>query len=135
MSRVALLDPVLMDKLEQHQRELVEKGRELAHNLGSDKERQLRNILAIAEGSRSWALVELFMRYQAGRRQLNANWTEKAISELDGLKQLARSIAPDKQPEIVAELHLELVKRVLGYAIWWYVWQSAAQSKDRRERS
>ena len=44
----------------------VEKARNLVADLANqDKERQLRNIQSIAEGSSSWKALELFIRYQA----------------------------------------------------------------------
>ncbi|HXG36570.1 MAG TPA: hypothetical protein VNL15_06355 [Dehalococcoidia bacterium] len=135
MSRALRLDPLIADKVEEHQEELARKAEKLARGVGSNKEGQLRNILAIAEESRSWALVDLFMRYQAGRGQLDPDWTRKAISELEELKQLAKNIAQDRQQEVVGQVHLELVKRVLGYTIWWYVWLSKGESKGRGERS
>ena len=72
--------PDLLRKLDEQQQGLVEMARQLAQRLQEmaggekDKERQLRNIQAMAEQGSCWALVELFIRYQTARGQLPTSW-------------------------------------------------------------
>ena len=100
----------------------VEKARTLVDDLANqDKERQLRNIQSIAEGSNSWKALELFIRYQAARKELPKQWAEAAIKQLEELRSEAQSIAR-KHGADTKTVHMELVSRVLGYAVRWHVW-------------
>ncbi|MBW2071435.1 MAG: hypothetical protein JRI89_09280 [Deltaproteobacteria bacterium] len=87
---------------------------------------QLRNILDIAESSDSWEALKLFIRYQAARGQLGKKkgrqWAEGTIQQLEALHNKAQAIAdsePGVDPKVV---HIEIVSRVLGYAVRWHVW-------------
>ena len=100
----------------------VEKAHALVADLkNQDKERQLRNIQSIAEGSDSWKALELFIRYQAARKELPKQWAEAAIKQLEGLRSEAQSIA-GKYGADIKTVHMEIVSRVLGYAVRWHVW-------------
>lgn len=127
----------LLRKLDEQQRRLVRTAQQLAQKLQEkaggdrDKERQLRNILAMAEQGSCWALVNLFIRYQTARDQLPISWCDFAIGQLAGLRDLAQEIVGASDEGLVEQVHLELVKRVLGYTIWWYVWLSKGESKGR----
>ena len=100
----------------------VEKARTLVEDLkNQDKERQLRNIQSIAEGSTSWKALELFIRYQAARGELLRRWAETAIQQLDELHSEAQSIASEYGADPKA-VHMEIISRVLGYAVRWHVW-------------
>jgi len=100
----------------------VEKARNLVADLANqDKERQLRNIQSIAEESNSWKALELFIRYQAARKELPKQWAEAAIKQLGGLRGEAQSIA-GKHGADTKIIHMEIVSRVLGYAVRWHVW-------------
>lgn len=130
-ARAVLQDPRIKEKLDELQEKLVCRAERLAGRLGQreDKERQLRNILAIAEQGSSWTLVQLFIRYQAARKQLDQEWAEGAIAVLQELGAVAQSIAQDAGlTDRAGELHLELVRRVLGYTIWWHAWNARRQS-------
>ncbi len=107
--------------------DLVAKGRELAEELarsseGRDREPQLRNILVVANQSSSWALVGLFIRYLAARREIPTSWAEEANRVLGALQEDARSIAGDDDAQLVNRVHMELVRRTLGYVRRWYVY-------------
>ncbi|GAB4405939.1 MAG: hypothetical protein Kow00123_18390 [Anaerolineales bacterium] len=118
--------------------ELVQTARGLASRLAGEferaeekrlsnkdhKERQLRNIQAVAEESPSWAPVELFVRYQAARKEIYTPWAEEAIAVLGGLREKARAIAGDRGDQFANDVHMELVSRVLGYTVRWHVWDA-----------
>jgi hypothetical protein len=87
-----------------------------------DKERQVRNILGIAEEGSSWPAVALFMRYQAARGQLQRDWVERVIGQLEGLQGVARGLAMPGDEDLRRQVHLDLVSRVLGYTIRWLTW-------------
>lgn len=129
--------PDLLRKLDEQQRRLVETARQLAQRLQEkaggekDKERQLRNIQAIAEQGSCWALVELFIRYQTARGQLPTSWDDFAIGQLAGLRDLARAIVGANDEGWVEQAHLELVKRVLGYTVWWHVWDVKKEERGK----
>lgn len=118
--------PDLVRELGARQQDLVKKAKRLAETLqqkaGQDKERQLRNIQAMAEQGSSWSLVELFIRYQTARGQLPASWEDLAIEELAELRGLAQSLVGPADEGLLEQVHLELVRRVLGYTVWWHVW-------------
>jgi len=107
----------------------VEKAHALVADLkNQDKERQLRNIQSIAEGSDSWKALELFIRYQAARSELPKQWAEAAIKQLEGLLSEAQSIA-GKYGADIKTVHMEIVSRVLGYAVRWHVWDVKGAEK------
>ena len=110
--------------------ELVTKAREIADELWKvlneqqrkdGKVRQLRNILEVAESTDSWKALELFIRYQAARKEIPKAWAESAIQELNALQQEARDIVKNTKDSAEA-VHLELVTRVLGHAVRWHLW-------------
>lgn len=118
-------------ELERRDDEWVKKARELTRTIGKDdKERQLRNVQSIAETSRSWEAVSLFMRYQAARGQLDKAWAEKAVSMLDELRRDAQTLAGSSDPSQIRDVHMELVARTLGYAVRWHVWDTKGKEKS-----
>ncbi|HXF69761.1 MAG TPA: hypothetical protein VNK89_08130 [Thermoflexus sp.] len=102
------------EKLAAQMKELLKEGEK-------DKERQLRNIQEVAEQSTSWAEVELFIRYQGARKQIPAAWVPQAIDALSKLEGIAKRIASGEPPEVIRRIHLELIRRVLGYTVRWHV--------------
>jgi hypothetical protein len=89
---------------------------------GKDKRRQLRNIQEVAESSDSWKALELFIRYQAARGEIDEGWAERAIQRLENLREEAQSLAGQVAGADVRAIHLALVARVLGYAVRWHTW-------------
>ena len=85
------------------------------------KERQLRNIQSVAEGSNSWAALALFIRYQAAREQVPKQWAEDTVARLEKLREQAKELAAQFQGADEQAIHMELVSRVLGYAVRWHV--------------
>ena len=114
--------PKVLREITRHDDDWVEKAHALVKDLkNQDKERQLRNIQSIAEGSDSWKALELFIRYQAARGELLKQWAEAAIRQLDELHSEAQSIASKYGADPKA-VHMEIISRVLGYAVRWHVW-------------
>ena len=110
--------------------DLVQKAQNIAQTLWEEldpgqrrdgKVRQLRNILEVAESTDSWKALELFIRYQAARKEIPKAWAEAAIQELDALQQEAQGIAKNTG-DSAKTVHLELVTRVLGHAVRWHLW-------------
>ncbi len=110
--------------------QLVEKAQKIAQNLWDEldtgqrrdgKVRQLRNILEVAESTDSWKALELFIRYQAARKEIPGVWAESAIQELSALQTYAREIARTTG-DSEKTIHLELITRVLGHAVRWHLW-------------
>lgn len=131
--------------IDQIEEKLVQKARKLADELAKafkdkekgplspnkHKERQLRNIQAAAEQSPSWPPVELFIRYQAARGELYTEWAEMAIQVLSDLRSEAQSIVGSRDPQLIGAVHMELVRRTLGYTVRWHVWDAkGAASKE-----
>ncbi|ABY35503.1 MAG TPA: hypothetical protein DEF43_20365 [Chloroflexus aurantiacus] len=126
------------EKLVQMSRDLADKLAQIFENVEkkplSDKdhkERQLRNIQAVAEQSPSWLPVELFIRYQAARKEIYIEWAEEANSLLDSLRSEAQSIVGTDNSQLVGDVHMELVRRTLGYTVRWHVWD--AKGTTQRE--
>lgn len=125
------LSTATINKIKDREDDLVTEAKGLVEELNENKERQLRNIQGIAENTSSWEVVKLFMKYQAARNQIDMAWTNKAVDKLEGLANDAKSIATSK--DNIKDLHLELVSRVLGYAVRWHVWNNAVTK--RKEKS
>ena len=89
---------------------------------GEGKERQLRNIQSVAEETPSWNALALFIRYQAARGEIPKEWAENTVSRLEGLQHQAKEIASRVRGTDEKAVHMEIVSRVLGYAVRWHVW-------------
>ncbi len=94
------------------------------------KERQLRNIQGVAEGSNSWAAVALFIRYQAARGEVPKNWAEDTVARLEKLQGQAKELASKFRGVDDKVVHMEIVSRVLGYAVRWHVWDVKGGGKE-----
>lgn len=110
----------------------VERAEELARDFtDKEKEHQLRNLLDVAVRTSSWKAFELFTRYQAARNYIDKEWAEMAIQRLEALRSDARGLLGAGYPEEkVREVHMQLVSRVLGYTVRWYVWNTKGQGRE-----
>ena len=88
------------------------------------KEGQLRNILEIAQDATSFLHVEVFILYQAARKQIPREFVDSLLTTLKDLESLAREIAQATR-EDPKTIHLELVTRFLGYLIRWYKYETS----------
>jgi hypothetical protein len=120
------LPPRIRHEIEKQDDELVQLARNLTSGLRDDKRRQLRNIQDIAEGSYSWKALELFIRYQAARGEIDKAWAESAIQHLADLQRTAEGLASQVAGADARAIHLALVSRVLGYAVRWHTWDTKA---------
>jgi hypothetical protein len=111
----------------------VEQAEELVRGLqtrgAENKVGQLRNIQSLAESTNSWKAVQLFMRYQAARKQLDADWVEAAIKRLDNLLVDAKTISQLTKDDETA-VHMELLERVIGFAVRKHVWDTRLKGKE-----
>lgn len=96
-----------------------------------DKERQLRNVQSVAEHSESWAAVRLFLLYQAARGEIPKKWAEETAERLEKLREHAKKMASQVQGADENALHMEIISRVLGYAIRWHVWDVKGKEESR----
>ncbi len=138
----------ILREISRREENLVRKARDLASKLDqvfereekkplSDKEhkeRQLRNIQAVAEKSPSWLPVELFIRYQAARKEIYTEWAEEANKLLGSLRSEAQSIVGTSDPQLVGDVHMELVRRTLGYTVRWHVWDAKGATQREVKR-
>lgn len=116
--------------------EWVKAGEKLIKGLGDQEvERQLRIIQGVAEESGSWEAVKLFIQYQGSRKEakIGKDWAQKAVDELESLKnraeELSRQTGDDKKG-----VHLELVSRVLGYAVRWRKVEESNKEEENKEK-
>lgn len=112
------LSASVMQAIRQKDDELIQSSRALAESLAESKERQIRNMLEAAEQASCWKAVELLIRYQAARRQLEARWAERLIETLNNLKKTAKELAGE-DPLVSERVHLALIARFLGYLARW----------------
>ncbi|MGB9872247.1 MAG: hypothetical protein ACPLYD_11370 [Anaerolineae bacterium] len=115
----------------------VEEARMIAKSLwtalgkkGEGKERQLRNIQSVAEESNSWAALALFIRYQAARGEIPKQWAEETVTSLERLQRQAKELTAQVRGADDKVLHMEIVSRVLGYAVRWHVWDVKGLGKE-----
>lgn len=95
------------------------------------KERQLRNVQSVAERSESWAAIRLFLLYQAARGEIPKKWAEETVERLEKLREHAKKTASQVQGADENALHMEIVSRVLGYAVRWHVWDVKGKEETR----
>ncbi len=87
-------------------------------------EGQLRNILEIAQDATSFLHVEVFLLYQAARKQIPREFVDPLLKSLKNLESLAKAIAQATR-EDPKNIHLELVTRFLGYLVRWYKYEAS----------
>ena len=93
---------------------LVEDTQGITDNL---EDRQIRNVLAVAEVTQSVAVVENFIKYQIGRQEgwRFKDFGEKLLSDLGYIKELAK-----KEGDDIPGLTISLVRRYLGYLVRYF---------------
>jgi len=126
-----MLPPRIRHAIAKQDDELVQMAHELTKSLSGDKRRQLRNIQDIAESSDSWKALELFIRYQAARGEIEKEWAESAIQHLKSLQSTAQGMASQVAGVDARAVHLALVSRVLGYAVRWHTWDTKGREVTR----
>lgn len=87
---------------------------------GDLEESQFRNLVAVANSSDSAEVIKNFLRYQVGRdkkwgRDKNS-LAERIINDIDkAIKTEAERIAKEAKAKDSKDIHLELIRRYLGY--------------------
>lgn len=89
---------------------------------GRDKleESQFRNLVRVSDTTESSEVVKNFLRYQVGREKKwgrgEKSLAERIVSDIDGnLKTKADMITKDAAGGNSKEIHIELIRRYLGY--------------------
>lgn len=89
---------------------------------GRDKleESQFRNLVRVSDTTDSSEVVKNFLRYQVGREKKwgrgNKSLAERIINDIKGqLFNSAEKIAKETGSSNIKEIHMELVRRYLGY--------------------
>jgi hypothetical protein len=109
--------------IRQAEDELVTAIQEALNNkssYGALEESQFRNLVRVSDSTESAEVIKNFLRYQVGR---DAKWgrgekslATKIISDIDGLiKTMALTIVANCKGGDIKAIHLELVRRYLGY--------------------
>jgi hypothetical protein len=92
-------------------------------NYGNLEESQFRNVVRVAETTDSAEVVKNFLRYQLGRDNKwgkgKSSLAEAIINDIDkNISAASQKIATDAkitESAKVKEIHLELIRRYLGY--------------------
>ncbi|MEC4985351.1 MAG: hypothetical protein SAJ37_06910 [Oscillatoria sp. PMC 1068.18] len=87
---------------------------------GNLEESQFRNLLRVAETTESSEVIKNFLRYQVGRDkkwgQGKGSLAEKIIQDIDNqIKSAAEKIAEEANSTKTKSIHIELIRRYLGY--------------------
>ena len=87
---------------------------------GDLEESQFRNLVAVANSSDSAEVIKNFLRYQVGRDKKwgrgKASLAERIINDIDQtIKTEAEKIAKEAKAKDSKDIHLELIRRYLGY--------------------
>lgn len=90
---------------------------------GNLEESQFRNLVRVADTTDSSEVIKNFIRYQVGRETKEAKWgrgknslAERIIHDIDTkTKEKADAIAKKVETKDIKPIHLELIRRYLGY--------------------
>jgi len=89
---------------------------------GRDKleESQFRNLVRVSDTTESPEVIKNFLRYQVGREKKwgrgEKSLAERIVADIDGnLKAKAKAITEEAQGGNPNEIHIELIRRYLGY--------------------
>jgi hypothetical protein len=89
---------------------------------GRDKleESQFRNLVRVSDTTESPEVVKNFIRYQVGRERKwgrgKKSLAERIINDIDDkIKKKAKEISADLSDANVSEIHINLIRRYLGY--------------------
>ena len=90
------------------------------YKYGNLEESQFRNLVRVADTTESSQVIKNFLKYQVGR---DSKWgrgkgslAERIIEDIDNnLKNKAENIAQDAEEKEIKPIHLELIRRYLGY--------------------
>ncbi|MFE4108366.1 hypothetical protein [Almyronema epifaneia] len=97
------------------------------------EESQFRNLVRVSDTTESSEVVKNFLRYQVGR---DRKWgrgpqslAERIVTDIDGnLRTTAQNIANSADSSHTNEIHIELVRRYLGYGARYLKYLNDGQS-------
>lgn len=105
-------DPKILDEMIKNSQELVDKNWDgdpkKKLSLSKLAKNQIRNILDMAQATDSFKALEIFIRYQAGRKTISHKFAEDLIRELE---------------KIQKESGIEEIRLYLGYMYRYFVWK------------
>jgi hypothetical protein len=97
---------------------------------------QLNNFLGVALETDSPAVVVNWVRYQMGRNDTRAAWSEnglgpKVVRDIEALQSEAQQVAQkafgNTAPDYLRRAHIALVRRYVGYLKRWFVARGGQQ--------
>ncbi|MCS6861053.1 MAG: hypothetical protein NZT92_12120 [Abditibacteriales bacterium] len=102
------------------------------------EDKQIRNVIAVADDTQSVAVVDNFIKYQIGRSKKNEGWrfgeeSGKGFGEAvrTNLEQLKKWANQKASGEVKAEdLEIRLVRRYLGYLARYFKYKQVHQGGD-----
>lgn len=91
------------------------------------QDKQLRNVIAVADDTESVPVVENFIKYQIGRHDQwrHQEFGEKLLEDLRTLQERTDKLADDKVT--AKDLAIRLARRYLGYLMRHFVYVQNAQ--------
>lgn len=108
---------------------------------GNLEESQFRNLLQVALSTESPEVVKNFLRYQVGRDEKwgrgKDSLAEAIVDHIqDFLSKKARSITTDAAaPEKTNDVHMDLIRRYLGYGSRHLTWLKKGQDNSEADSS
>lgn len=98
----------------------IQKALDNKTSYGNLEESQFRNLVRVAETTESAEVIKNFLRYQVGRDnkwgQGKQSLAENIIENIDNtLNTLAKNIAKSAEGSEQKAIHIELIRRYLGY--------------------
>ena len=151
--RTAHWEKVLRTAVRQYLDEVVQAAEEDAARLerasGMEKN-QLRNVLNVAEESRSLAVLTNFIRYQMGRSRVGPAWQHEGFGlqvieqiespsgviarQAERVLQKIRERHGEVPPEVVTQVRYELARHYLGYLYRAFCYGKETQRWDDLHR-
>lgn len=131
---------LIRQKLDDADNELVQLATKIVDETGiagrrNNKEimqdKQIRNVIAVADDTGSITVVENFVKYQIGRHDewRYHDFGEKMIDDLQKMRELARKLVVSDIEE--KDLAIRLVRRYLGYLMRHFVYrQKVSQERN-----
>ncbi len=115
--------PEIIDQLVKRSQELVERSwkgdsPQEKPSLSALARSQIRNILEMALATDSFKALELFIRYQAGRKTISYKFAEDLTKELE---------------EIQKKNGIEAIRLYLGYMYRYFVWKGSLKPGDTND--
>lgn len=97
------------------------------------EESQFRNLVRVSDTTESSEVVKNFLRYQVGRDKKwgrgSDSLAERIVTDIDGnLTTTAHNIAHEAGSQQITTIHMELIRRYLGYGARYLKYLNDGQS-------